>query len=292
MITCDISVLLLSYNPSEDELRRSIRSISQQEDCSFQLLVVDDCSQINPSQFVTDLIRQYPVHDWAYIRNAHNMKTVHSVRNALRQVTGKYVKLLGAGDELYDHSTLKAIADFCKTYDSQCGFGNIVLCKDGVSYDAPRNKVEYPPAGNASRKHLFKNQIEHADWIPGCAQFYETRFLARMLEQLSDYYHVDFCEDFSETIALLETDVFHLDTPIVKYDWGGGISANGSLSSRTRLYQDHTNFFSHLRQEKPFGLSLTFSYAVFRIKKFIALRTPIYPFLQKIYAKTHRGSQS
>ena len=290
MTTCDISVLLLSYNPSEEELRRSIRSISQQENCSFQLLIIDDCSQFDPSQTIMDLMRQHPVQDWTYIRNAHNMRTVHSVRNALQQATGTYVKLLGAGDELYDQSTLRTIADFCKTHDSRCGFGNIVLCKDGVSYDAPRNKEEYPPAGNTSRERLFKNQIEHADWIPGCAQFYETRFLAKMLERLAEYYHVDFCEDFSETIALLETDVFHLDTSIVRYDWGGGISANGSLSSRTRLYQDHTNFFSHLKQERPFGLSLTLPYALFRIKRFIALKTPVYPFLQKIYAKTHRGS--
>lgn len=283
----EISVLLLSYNPSKEDLRVSLSSIVAQQDCRYQLLVVDDHSQDDPQTLVDAVMADLDSDDYEYLRHERNMRTVHSVRAALEKATGKYVKLIGAGDALYDSGTLRAIVDFCEEHDAACGFGNIVLMKDEKPFRFPSNASDYPPEGTVSREELFKHQISKADWIPGCSQFYRTDFFAKMLGLLADHYGVNFCEDFSETIALLYEDVWHLDRPIIRYDWGDGISTNGSLASRTRLYDDHAHFFAAAHDDKPFGSRITMPYAMFRLKRFIALKTPVYPLLQRLFARMH-----
>lgn len=285
--SCEISILLLTYNPSEEDLRVSLSSIVEQEDCRFQLLIVDDHSQEDPSPVIDSIIAELDASDYEIIRHPQNMRTVHSVRAALERAQGTYVKLLGAGDALFDSLTLRAIVDFCVSHEARCGFGNVVLMGSEMPFRFPSNASDYPPEGNASHRSLFEHQVSQADWIPGCSQFYETVFFKEAVSGLADYYGVNFCEDFSETIALLQTDVWHLDRPIVRYDFGDGISTSGSLASRKRLYDDHSHFFARIHADKPFGLSLTVPYAMFRMKRFIALKTPVYPLLQKLFARQH-----
>lgn len=283
----EATVVLLTYNPTEPELRRTLRSIAEQVDCRYQLLIVDDCSAEDPSALIASIAADVDAMPYGYIRHPQNMRTVHSVRRALEHVTGKYTKLLGAGDELYDQHTLRTIVDFCEEHGACCGFGDIVVLDSGKPLRFPSNADSYPPSGSASRQELFERQVRYADWIPGCSQFYATEFFTRMLEKLAIQYEVNFCEDFSETLALLETDVFHLTTPIVRYDWGGGISTSGSVAARKRLYDDHLHFFTHAREERPFGLSMLLPLQQFKVKRFIALKTPFYPLAQKIFARLH-----
>ena len=58
-------------------------------------------------------------------------------------------------------------------------------------------------------------QLSTADWIPGCCQFFEKRRLEELLALLAETYEVRYCEDFAETIALLDGDVHHLHRPIL-----------------------------------------------------------------------------
>lgn len=283
----EITVIVLTYNPNRDELKRTLCSICAQVDCSYQLLIVDDHSSEDPTQMVGDIAMEIGLDAYEFIRNERNLKTVKSILGSLGRAKGQFVKLIGSGDELYDAKTLRTIVDFCRENNALCGFGDIEILGTGKRLAFPSNYSEYPPDGSTSRKALFEQQIIGSDWIPGCSQFYERAFLEKMLIKLSTYYGVEYCEDFSECIALLETDVFHLGSPIVKYSFGDGISTNGTTESRKRLYNDHSNFLEKIHADRPFGINMAMPFLVFRLKRFIALKTPFYRKLQKLFANNH-----
>lgn len=287
----DITVVLTVFNQSESSLEKSIKSVAAQRECSFQFVIADDHSDVDPSVVIEALCSQYGLDCYELIRHEQNLKTIGNILNTKSVVRGRYVKVLGAGDALYDEHTLRDIVDFCDAHDVKAGFGNIVKENDGLLFAAPRNANAYPPQGKATRKELFSHQIETADWIPGCAQFFRTDVLYELLDTLYSEYGIRYCEDFAELIALEQFDVFHLDRDILLYEVGAGISTTGNIQSRKRLYADHTALYETIARRRPFGRPYVLGRLSFDARKFVALKTPVYGIFQKMlmssYSKQH-----
>lgn len=286
MSQTDITVILTVYNQRPESIETSMRSVAAQTGCTYQLLVADDHSSESFEDETTALASELGITNFTYVRHPENVQTVRNILHALPYAEGQFIKALGAGDALYDESTLADIVAFCRDNDVHAGFGDIVIdLPDRPSYGAPKRPECYPPEGCCGHRDLLLMQLSTADWIPGCCQFFEKRRLEELLALLAETYEVRYCEDFAETIALLDGDVHHLHRPILLYEWGTGISTGGSIESRKRLYADHERLYRRLREAHPDDPSYRSAYSKFKLRQFLALKTPLYPLLQKIVAK-------
>lgn len=292
----DISVIVTVYNQSLEAVLATLRSVVYQRNIEPEVIVADDCSDDSLTQNLHAFFVRHDYENYRIIEADANVQTVRNILGALLRVEGEYVKVIGAGDILYDERTLEGLVAWCRENKVNAGFGKILRFERQVDrcltsrYDAPLNAEDYALGSQRNRQALLKRQLVRGDWIPAGTQFFERDLLANLLKQLEGY-GVRYCEDFAATLALSSSDVVFYPEPVEWYEWGVGISTGGSKASE-RLYRDHACLYSALARERPLGLSLAFPRTLFGVKRFIALHTPWYAFFRRRLVETyaHQGS--
>lgn len=293
----DITAVITTYNQPLDTILPSVLSIVRQKDVNVELIIADDCSRMDYSHQYEKVLKAECFDSYHILRNTTNKKTVLNIADALSHANTPYVKVVDAGDLLYNENTLSDIVRFCKINNVDAGFGNLVrFRKESDSFIcqrfiAPRRPEAYCAESNAERCKLLKAKMESSDWIPAPAQFYKTTYYQTLLYQLYEM-GVRYCQDFTATLALIEKPVRYFDMPIYWYEWGTGISTSGNPSSREKLYKDHMSFYNNLRMGRPLNASLNKAYLLFLIKQFIALRTPLYEGLTRILGQAFTSDPS
>ena len=293
MSQTDITVVLTVYNQDLSSIETSMNSIAAQIDCSYQLIVADDHSSQNMEEKVTRLASSLEIERFSYIRHPENVQTVRNILFALPFAEGRYTKAMGSGDELYDNHVLADIVEFCDVNDVEAGFGGITLdTANGPLYDAPKKASAYNLESVCSGTDQLHLQLLNADWIPAGCQFFKTEKLASLLSELSSSFHIRYCEDFAQTICLPDTKPIHMNRPVVVYEWGTGVSNRGSRSSRKRLYADHNSLYRTFSERYPDDEIIAKSYRIFKLREFAALKTPLYPLLQKLSLRSYTRDQN
>lgn len=278
----------------------SATSVLLQQGPTFELVITDDASAENHFEEIQSFVSKlFPKATVRYAAGTKNCKTVLNLLKGVSSSTGFISKELGAGDLLYDASTLESICNHFHSAGTLMGFGSEVKFTE-----LPNNKVFTAPF-NAPKSDLLKKEpfkIDHtdqavliaknADWIPGPTQFYEKDFFERLLTKLSDEYGVLYCEDFTSVLGLFEAEMSFLPKPLVWYKWGDGISTNGSKESRKRMYADHRSFYNGLKHQHSSVPGIRTACRLFTLREFAALHTPVAGLLQRSVANSYESSCS
>lgn len=132
-----VSVIMPCFNEAQ-RLPASVGSVANQTFKDFELIVVDDGSQDNSLDVLTDLAAQYP-----FLRVfAQENRGAGAARNkGLKEARGEYIAFLDADDTWHPDCLLKLYSKLSSTPDAvlvYCGWQNI-----GV--DAGRAKPFVPP---------------------------------------------------------------------------------------------------------------------------------------------------
>lgn len=283
MLKYGVSCILTTFNQPFNSVRRSIDSVLLQTGIDAELIIEDDCSNRDLIDSINNYLRDnhsdIPVF---FKENAANVKTVLNIARGVESAKYSLVKTVDAGDTLYDSNTLNHIACFMAENQCKAGFGQIyrfINCKGRLNYDyynAPKDPVLFSAANLNDGDSRFINQLLTANWIPASAQFYSTNYYYDLLSELSSDYKVLYCQDFAASLALRNSKLSYMNQPIYWYEWGTGISTNGSIDSRRRLYRDHRNFYSKLFDINPADKRYKTAFNRFCFREFIALKSPFY----------------
>lgn len=286
----DISVVITTYNQPFDVIARSLTSVIMQRGIDLEIVIADDGSDNFSKDSYDAFFRDNNFTSYQIIHSTKNQQTVKNLLDGVRACSAPYVKPIDAGDMLYAKDALASIHEVCLDPDFYCGFHDIVKFigsdNDGVYYaeafHAPRQTAFYQSNQTApERAKILRAMMNSADWIPAPAQFYRTDYYAELLERLHDDFEVRYCQDFTAVLAIIDHPIIYMPQPAYWYEWGTGISTSGSLASRKRLYHDHRLFYTHMRNLGPFSLDLSQALRAFKLREFIALRTPLYDALLK-----------
>lgn len=278
----------------------SATSVLLQQGPTFELVITDDASAENHFEEIQSFVSKlFPKATVRYVAGTKNRKTVLNLLKGVSSSTGFISKELGAGDLLYDASTLESICNHFHSTGTLMGFGSEVKYTE-----LPNNEIVTAPF-DAPKSNLLKTEpsaLDHtgqavliaknADWIPGPTQFYEKEVFKRLLTKLSDEYGVLYCEDFTSVLGLFEAEMSFLPKPLVWYKWGDGISTNGSKESRKRMYADHRSFYNGIKREHSSVPGVRTACALFALREFAALHTPIAGLLQRFVANSYESSRS
>lgn len=291
----DITAIITVYNQPVRSTLVSLASAALQQGCDVKVLVADDCSSSDHSATFGDFLAYIGVRSFEIVRARSNLKTVANIKNALGSADAPYVKCFGSGDLLYAQHTLLDIIEHLSNGNAPSGFGEILVYQggkgSGAPFQAPRAAGLYQDDSPALRRRLLREQLLKADWIPGGSQFFSTDLLKRLLSILSEQCHVKYCEDFAMTLQLFESMPSYLHSPVLWYEFGGGISSSGSSSSVKRMYLDHANFYREVARQRPYGSGYAIPRLMFSIRKAIALHTPVYGLLQRRCAASYVSAE-
>lgn len=283
----EVSAIVTYYNQSLDDLLFTLSSCVLQQGVDFDIVVADDFSGHDYGEEIRRFFASVGFSNYQIVRQPQNMKTVSNILSALGACRGRYIKTIGSEDALFSEHTLRDVVDYCVENDCGAGFGKYCAFQkeDGDytcgEFEAPRNKRNY--IEQKPQSEILKQQLTSADWIPGGAQFFEKELFERLLHVLQDDYGIRYCEDFAATIALCDPGIRigFLDEFLIYYAVGSGISTSSARTKPYAIYADHQSLYGRIGRSNPYGMSFRVAQALFVLRKFVALRTPIYHMLRK-----------
>lgn len=226
-----ISVVVLTYNPQEAKLRATLRSILEQKDIRFQIVVADDGSA-KPGMAVAEaLFAEYGFQDYVLVANERNQGTVHNIHSALERCTGEYVKAISPGDLLSGGNVLRQWVDAMEAE------GAAVSCAEAVYYVTQDGKME-PVVRKTNPQYVrcyLKNKPEQArynylildDLFLGAAIICRTDLQKTYIKELLG--KVIYAEDHVYRLMAYDRVPMHYYPRCgVLYETAAGISTSGN----------------------------------------------------------------
>ena len=240
------SVFVLNYNRKLEQIFMTLDSIMCQKNVSFEIIYCDDGSKQNYFEEIEKYFSEKAFENYVLCGDGINRGTVKNILRGLDKASGRYAKLIGAGDALYDENTLYDVMNFMKSERTECCFGRTqgYITEDGERKKrfnlCPRDIAAYR---TKNRKRIVRNIIVAEDWVSGVAVFATINYYRKYISMLED--RVIYCEDYAIALALLDHVFMKLyDKNVVWYETSDGISTAPNPEFRRKLMKDNMNLWA------------------------------------------------
>lgn len=148
-----VSIIMPSYNTGRF-IRETIESVLAQSYSTWELIIVDDCSNDNTD----DVVNQYLTDERIrYIKNDTNSGAAISRNRALREAKGKWIAFLDS-DDLWEPDKLQKQISFMRDNDYHFSYTNYIEIDE--ESNANRKRVTGP-------KRISKHGMYNYCWM-GC----------------------------------------------------------------------------------------------------------------------------
>lgn len=263
LTSIEVSVILLTYNPEWVKIKRTLRSITEQKNVIFEIIISDDGSKGDCFDRIRSFLNDSGTENndkIKFVKNVQNIGTVKNCLGALEQANGKYIFLISPGDCLTDNHALSRFLNFSIQNNAKIVFGNAVF----YNYDAANktlfifNKRAPICPENYSIGKDIKTQKESflfGDYILGPTYFREKELFERYLKLAST--NCKYVEDTTTTLfALYDTiKVAYYDSPIAFYEYGTGITTEKTKQWKSILHKEIFDVYYQIYRKSKDGLS-------------------------------------
>lgn len=257
----DFSVIVCTYNSDIDKLFKTLKSIIWQENCSFEIIITDDGSNVFNVAEIEQWFKVNKFKDYTIIANKQNRGTLKNHLEGVKKASGKYIKGSSPGDFLYDRYTLCKYKNFIENNNYLVVFGRAAYYsfEDGnINIYEKSNPNDLEPYINKNKQVIFKNYLYYRDYILGSALIVERNILLKYLLLIQN--EIIYAEDCSYILMVADgIDIGFLDEFIIWYEYGTGISTSGSKYYSEKIWQDNLKCFEILVRRHP-ELSDTYDY--------------------------------
>ena len=255
------SVIVMTYHPIKSKLLSTLNSVVSQKNIPFEIIIADDGSPQFYQAEIIDFMEKKHFADYRILAHPQNQGTVKNLLDALEICQGKYVKVISPGDYLYCCHTLSEIHSFMEQHQAKILFSDMIyysyehkkLCTYPVT--SPWDCSVYPMDGTYSPKKVFRHLTAYSDAICGASLFVEKNLFLEQLSRLRNT--VIYAEDLTvQLLAFLGHRIWRYPAPGVWYEYGSGISTNGSLNFLPRIQKDFLNFTTWMNNTYPGNSSI------------------------------------
>lgn len=229
-----VSIIVASYNPSFVQLKNTVISAIKQKNISFEIIVADDGSSIDYFDHLIQIFAERKFTNYKFAKLKSNEGTCKNIFNGLKMASGKYIKTIAPGDYFFSDEVLHRWVEWMENEDKKVCFGNAVFysvtSENKYEFlrvvENPQN-IEVYRRNHCSSKSQLLNYVFLKD-VPVGANFITDKEL--MIKYLSSIIpEVIYAEDMVYRMMLVDGYEFvHFNEPVVWYEYGTGISTNGS----------------------------------------------------------------
>ena len=198
-----ISIIMSTFNETNEELKCSIESILNQTYTNFELLIVDD----NPNNIeLENYLRGITDSRVRIIYNKQNMGLVRSLNTALKICKGKYIARMDADDISLENRLQEQISFLEAGNYDLVGSSIEVIDENGHHI-----KNEYIPKDThvLVQKLKIKNILPHPTWF--CKR--------ELYDRLNGYRNIPRCEDYDFILRAIKNQykIGCVHTILLKY---------------------------------------------------------------------------
>ncbi len=259
-----VSVVVITYEPSIDKLLATLSSIIRQNSILFELIISDDGSKsVNVDDLekkVSEIVpERIPLR---FIKNRKNSGTVHNICNACRVAAGEYIKILSPGDMLYDDDVLYDLyTSAIKTPQKAFFFGRAAYySNDGTLKLYETSTPSYPGIFDSNDQNVHDLAMMFGQGPVGASYFYKTESFNKYLGLIVG--HVKFTEDYTTSILyLLDGEkLSFIDRKVVWYEYGLGISTSNAQRWKEIYENDCRELYEVAKKLHPDNKFLEFRF--------------------------------
>ena len=237
----EITTIITTYNAEWKQLKKTVVSAIKQKNLKHQIIVSDDGSDNNYFKELEKLFKMYLFTEYILLDASQNEGTCRNLYKALIKTKSLYCKAIAPGDYYFSDDTLYKWLDKAISLDSAICFGetacyqNIDRPKTVSIFRAPQNVKIYDSAYDFKAAYLNYIFLDDAIW--GCSVLLKTNIMKKYLGNALTF--LKYAEDMVYRIMIVDgMKVVHFNEPVVWYDYGTGISTNGSSKWARILEQE------------------------------------------------------
>ena len=249
----DVSVCVATYNSSKKKLIATLKSVIQQKNCKYEVILTDDGSETFDEAYFARWFKEQKFDNYKIRRSLENKGTLDNVLQGYIISEGQYVKAISPGDFFYDDTALARMLNFVRKNNYKVAFGR--TCYYRVQNDQcqllnmmnPKNLEPYIKQDYESVKNAY---LICQDYIVGVAFFAERNLALKYTQELAG--KVKYAEDCAY-ISMIADDIHieFFDDNFVWYEHGDGISTNGSTVWGQRITADNQACFGVIAEKHP-----------------------------------------
>lgn len=256
-----VSIIVLSYNPSWEKMKYTLHSALCQSGIAFEIIIADDGSREDCRGHIEAFFRKMEWEHYRFLKLEKNQGTVKNVVNALMHAAGEYIYLISAGDFLYDNYVMRDFYAFAKQKQCDICFGN-------ACYYTPEKRTVVSAKAQPARISLYHRNISpmrrqlcvFCDSIAGPSFFTRRR---TALKYIGGLVHVSkYIEDYGfACYAVLDGQIiYHYDRKMLFYECETGISHSEDPVWQKRIRQDCVRILAFLKEKYPQNVVAGFMY--------------------------------
>lgn len=289
-----VSVIIASYNPAWEKLRKTVNSILLQKDISYELIICDDGSETNYFDRLKAILNGKC--SYKLFSAKQNAGTVKNVFKGVEAAEGKYIKMISPGDFLYDELCLKNWIEYMKKNNLDVTFGDAVyynMANNNLNILNIKNNPQHPYMYKNKNNIVFDQKEDYlviGNLVLGATFLIGRELCYNYLTKIIN--KVIYAEDnIFRLMVFDDIKIVYYPKKILWYEYGSGISTCGSSVWKQRVLADNysaTNILLNSTGNKSFDkrykylMKMKFEKKNIRYLKYILFpRTALWYFIQK-----------
>ena len=228
----EVTVLVASYNPSWNSMKRTLCSILNQEGIHYQIVVSDDGSEVTYFEKIKELLCECGFEEFKLVRLDRNKGTCYNIYSGLLQSEGKYIKIIGPGDCLFDKNTLANWVSYAKEKSAAVCFGDAVFFTqedDGTECIVserryPQNVNPFISDGYCIKEAIY-SYVLLGDVVWGANLITEKEIMIQYLKRILG--RIKYAEDMIYRMMISNGEkMVYFPENVIWYEYGTGISTS------------------------------------------------------------------
>ena len=94
----DVSVVVLIYNGAWERVRATLNSIVSQKGINFDVIIIDDCSEVKFFDKIKDFFLRHDFTDYRLTAHTENLGIIKTYLEAAQAARTEYMRVLEQGD--------------------------------------------------------------------------------------------------------------------------------------------------------------------------------------------------
>ena len=211
------SIVTVTLNPPEEDLRRTLESVVEQEFRDWELIVKDGGSREGTLDCV-------PEDERIRVVTEEDSGIFDAMNQSLQHARGRFICFLNAGDAFIDSDVLNTVAEAAQGHaDTQFLYGD-------VAKPLSRSGFELYPS-RLSRFYLFKHMVCHQAWFVQADYIRKVNGYETDSPSGSDYRFL------LKMVLLDKVRYWHISSVLICYQ-GDGFSARDDVRRQAELWID------------------------------------------------------
>ena len=244
----DCTVVVGTYNSDLSKLYNTLLSIIKQKNIYLQIVVSDDGSSNFEKELLEKWFEKNLVRDYKIVTSKVNTGTVKNVIRGVKAADAGIIKLISLGDLLYDEHALYKMVSFMKKENLKLAFGKGAYYShedDNIRLYDFWNPKDLEPYKARNKLKIQKNYLLYRDYVLGALFVTDKTLLLNYLTKIDGL--VKYAEDCSVIMMIADgIEIGFFDEFLIWYEYGSGISTNGSKVWEERIRNDNNNCFKLL----------------------------------------------